>query len=69
LTSALWIATVIMASMFLSLLLLLTTIAAFAIGIMLGRRVIFGILDFFDPARQRQKREQPAALAPAVGTD
>ena len=69
LTSGSQSATVIMLSMLLSLLFLLTITTALAFGILLGRWVIFGILNFFDPARLHHKREQPAALAPAVGTD
>jgi hypothetical protein len=56
-----------MFAMLLSLLLLLTIITAFAIGIMLGRWVIFCILHFFDPARVHQKRAQTTALAPSPG--
>ena len=57
-----------MTSMFLSVLLLLTIVFAFAIGIVLGRWAIFGILHFFDPARTH--KEAPASeLAPAAGGD
>lgn len=52
--------------MFLSILLLLTILFAFAIGIVLGRWVIFGILHFFDPARVQKKSAGANALAPAV---
>jgi hypothetical protein len=55
--------------MFLSTLLLLTIVSAFAIGIALGRWAIFGILHFFDPARSRQKEARSHAFAPATGTD
>ena len=44
-----------MTSMFLSILLLLTIVFAFAVGIVLGRWVIFGILHFFDPARTQKQ--------------
>ena len=55
-----------MTSMFLSILLLLTIVFAFAIGIALGRWAIFGILHFFDPARTQ--RENPASeLAQVAG--
>jgi hypothetical protein len=54
--------------MFLSILLLLTIIFAFAVGIALGRWAIFGILHFFDPAR-KQKETPAAELAPAAGGD
>jgi hypothetical protein len=57
-----------MTSMFLSVLLLLTILFAFAIGIVLGRWVIFGILHFFDPARTH-KPAQASELAPAAGGD
>lgn len=57
-----------MASMFLSILLLLTIVFAFAIGIALGRWAIFGILHFFDPAR-KQKEAAATELAPAAGGD
>lgn len=55
--------------MFLSLLLLLTIVFAFAFGIMLGRWIIFGILHFFDPSRTQQKKTRAGALAPAAGAD
>jgi hypothetical protein len=57
-----------MTSMFLSILLLLTILFAFAAGIVLGRWAIFGILHFFDPARS-QKQTQAKELAPAAGGD
>ena len=57
-----------MTSMFLSILLLLTIVFAFAVGIALGRWVIFGILHFFDPART-QKQKPASELAPAAGGD
>jgi hypothetical protein len=55
-----------MTAMFLSILLLLTIVFAFAIGIVLGRWAIFGILHFFDPART-QKQTPASELAPAAG--
>ena len=57
-----------MTSMFLSILLLLTILFAFAAGIVLGRWVIFGILHFFDPART-QKDTRASELATASGGD
>ena len=54
-----------MTAMFLSILLLLTIVFAFAIGIVLGRWAIFGILHFFDPART-QKQTPASELAPAT---
>jgi len=58
-----------MASMFLSILLLLTIVFAFAAGIVLGRWAIFGILHFFDPARKQQKQAAASELAPVAGGD
>ena len=58
-----------MGSMFLSVLLTLTILFAFAIGVALGRWVIFGILHFFDPARLEEKAAAVGALATAVGGD
>ena len=55
--------------MFLSILLLLTILFAFAIGIALGRWAIFGILHFFDPARLQQKAAAANALAPVVAAE
>jgi hypothetical protein len=57
-----------MTSMFLSILLFLTIVFAFAVGIVLGRWVIFGILHFFDPARTH-KETAASELAPAAGGD
>ena len=56
-------------STFLSILLLLTIVFAFATGIVLGRWVIFGILHFFDPARTLRKQTGTNALVPAIGGD
>jgi hypothetical protein len=57
-----------MSFMFLSILLLLTILFAFAVGIAVGRWAIFGILHFFDPARLQQKAAT-AALAPVVAAE
>ena len=57
-----------MTSMFLSILLLLTIVFAFAIGIVLGRWAIFGILHFFDPARTH-KQTPASELASVVAGD
>lgn len=56
-----------MASMFLSILLLLTIVFAFAVGIVLGRWAIFGILHFFDPARKHSAT--PASELAHAGGD
>ena len=53
--------------MFLSVLLLLTIVFAFAIGIALGRWAIFGILYFFDPPRMQ--KDEASELAPAAVGD
>jgi hypothetical protein len=55
-----------MTSMFLSILLLLTIVFAFAVGIVLGWWAIFGILHFFDPGRM-QKDNRANEFAPAAG--
>jgi hypothetical protein len=55
--------------MFLSILLLLTILFAFASGVVLGRWVIFGILHFFDPARTQKKVAAVSTLAPAISGD
>ena len=57
-----------MTSMFLSILLLLTIVFAFAAGITLGRWVIFAILHVFDPART-QKQPQTGEFAHVAGGD
>ena len=57
-----------MTSMFLSILLFLTIVFAFAIGIVLGRWAIFGILHFFEPART-QKQARASELAHVTGGD
>jgi len=53
--------------MFLSILLLLTIVFAFAVGIVLGRWVIFAILHFFDPARMQPKESAANELATVTG--
>lgn len=53
--------------MFLSILLLLTIIFAFSLGIALGYWAIFAILDFFDPARFRTKERRAPELATTAG--
>ncbi len=53
--------------MFLSILLLLTIVFAFAVGIALGRWVIFGILHFFDPSRTQPKETAASELVTATG--
>ena len=58
---------VLLTFMFLSLLLLLTILFAFITGIALGHWTIFAVLNFFDPARLREKQEKTAAtLAPST---
>ena len=49
--------------------LLLTIVASFAIGIAAGYWVIRGFLNFFDPARTRNKPTRAPALAPTVSGD
>jgi hypothetical protein len=58
-----------MTSMFLSTLLLLTIVFAFAVGIALGYYAIVGILHFFDPSRFQRKRTGASALAPIPSGD
>jgi hypothetical protein len=55
-----------MTTFFLSTLLLLTIVAAFAFGVAAGYWVICGFLNFFNPARTRKPRRAPA-LAPSSG--
>ena len=55
-----------MTTFFLSTLLLLTIVAAFAFGVAAGYWVICGFLNFFNPARSRKPRRAPA-LAPSSG--
>jgi hypothetical protein len=54
--------------MFLSLLLFLTILFAFASGVALGYCAIFAILHFFEPARL-QAKPASGALAPSVSGD
>lgn len=49
--------------------LLLTIVASFAIGIAAGYWVIHIFLNFFDPARTRNKSAHATALAPTVSGD
>lgn len=53
--------------MFLSSLLLLTIVFAFAFGIGAGYWAIFGILHFFDPARLQQKKARVTLAASSSG--
>jgi hypothetical protein len=54
-----------MTTFLLSILLLLTIVSAFAFGVAAGYWVIRGFLNFFDPARPRNKMPRTAALAPS----
>jgi hypothetical protein len=56
-----------MTTFFLSTLLLLTIVAAFAFGVAAGYWVICGFLNFFNPARTRPKPAGSPALAPSSG--
>lgn len=56
-----------MTTFFLSSLLLLTIVAAFAFGVAAGYWVICGFLNLFNPARTRNKPARSAALAPSSG--
>ena len=58
-----------MSTFFLSSMLLLTIVASFAIGIAAGYWVIHIFLNFFDPARTRNKSAHATALAPTVSGD
>ncbi|HEX3724544.1 MAG TPA: hypothetical protein VHV31_17270 [Nitrolancea sp.] len=55
-----------MTTFFLSTMLLLTIVAAFAFGVAAGYWVICGFLHFFNPARTRKPTRAPA-LAPSSG--
>jgi hypothetical protein len=55
-----------MTTFFLSTMLLLTIVAAFAFGVAAGYWVICGFLHFFNPARTRKPKRAPA-LAPSSG--
>lgn len=54
-------------AMFLSILLLVTILFAFATGIVVGYWVILAILEFFDP--RRFQRRGASALAPSPSGD
>jgi hypothetical protein len=56
-----------MTTFFLSTLLLLTIVAAFAFGVAAGYWVICGFLNFFNPARGHNKTSRSPALAPSSG--
>lgn len=58
-----------MTTLFLSTMLLLTIVGSFAIGIAAGYWVIRIFLNFFDPARTRNKQAHAATLAPTVSGD
>jgi hypothetical protein len=51
----------------LSILLLLTIMAAFTFGVSVGYWVIRGVLAYFDPARQHRKTTPAAVLATTSG--
>lgn len=53
--------------MFLSTLLLLTIVFAFAFGVACGYWAIFGILHFFDPARLHSKQATSTLATSASG--
>ena len=57
----------VMTTFFLSTLLLLTIVAAFAFGVAAGYWVICLFLNFFNPARTRNKPARTPALAPSSG--
>ena len=56
-----------MTTFFLSTMLLLTIVAAFAFGVAAGYWVICLFLNFFNPARTRNKPARAPALAPSSG--
>lgn len=56
-----------MTTFFLSTMLLLTIIAAFAFGVAAGYWVICAFLNFFNPARTGRKANRTPALAPTSG--
>lgn len=56
-----------MTTFFLSTMLLLTIVAAFAFGVAAGYWVICGFLNFFNPARTHRKPATNPALAPSSG--
>ena len=52
-----------------TVLFLLTIIGSFALGVAAGYWVIRGFLNFFDPARNRNKPAGAPALAPTTSGD
>jgi hypothetical protein len=56
-----------MTTFFLSTLLLLTIVAAFAFGVAAGYWVICAFLNFFNPRRTRNKPAAAPVLAPTSG--
>ena len=52
-----------------TVLFLLTIIGSFALGVAAGYWVIRGFLNFFDPARNRNKPARAPALAPTTSGD
>jgi len=58
-----------MTTFFLSTLLLLTIVAAFAFGVAAGYWVICGFLNLFNPSRTRSKPAPATALAPTPSGD
>jgi hypothetical protein len=56
-----------MTTFFLSTLLLVTIVAAFAFGVAAGYWVICGFLNLFNPARTRTKPASAPVLAPSSG--
>ena len=56
-----------MTTFFLSTMLLLTIVAAFAFGVAAGYWVICGFLNFFNPARTRGGATRTPVLSPSSG--
>jgi hypothetical protein len=56
-----------MTTFFLSTMLLLTIVAAFAFGVAAGYWVICGFLNLFNPRRARNKPASAPVLAPSSG--
>jgi hypothetical protein len=56
-----------MTTFFLSTMLLLTIVAAFAFGVAAGYWVICGFLNIFNPRRTRNKPAATSVLAPTSG--
>ena len=56
-----------MSAFFLSILLLLTILAAFALGVAAAYWVICGFLNLFNPARPQKPRTAPALAATTTG--